>query len=108
MLARVAMYQPINADLNTGSSLTVLQGVDPLAICLCLFNTHIASVSYALHVSSEMRGVFDGSELRANGRRAFAPSAAEGSNFERRVKARGHGFHFAFAVDVQIERRDSV
>ena len=56
MLARVSVYQPINADLNAGSPNTILQGVDPLAISRCFFNAHIASVSYALQVSSEMRG----------------------------------------------------
>ena len=40
MLAWISVCQPINADLNTGSPHTILQGVDPLAIGLGFLNRH--------------------------------------------------------------------
>ena len=46
------------------------KGVDPLSIGLCFLNTHIASVFYALQVSSEMHGSFYGAERKTIDRRA--------------------------------------
>ena len=51
MYARIAMNQPVNADLYAGSAGPIPQRVDPLEAGFCLFHTHTETVAYGLRLS---------------------------------------------------------
>lgn len=50
MTARIAMGEAINTHLNSRAAGTVLQGIDPIAVDLSLFNAHGLNVADRLHL----------------------------------------------------------
>src|SRR5574337_964737 len=55
MLSRVAVGQPIDADLNARPACAVPEGIDPVSVDLSHSDAHGHSVAYILHMSSTTR-----------------------------------------------------
>ena len=57
MNARIAVNQPVNANLNAGSASTVFERIDPVELGFCLIYTHAMSVAHGLLMSNYLQDV---------------------------------------------------